>query len=78
VFGCRRPAIAFIVLPPGGAPSQWRRSDRGDLPRPTIAFAHLERPAAAVRTIAFVLLRPSRRAIALATDQSQGSEPGDG
>jgi hypothetical protein len=27
-FGCRRPAIAFIVLPPGGAPSQWRQRRR--------------------------------------------------
>jgi hypothetical protein len=27
VVGCRRPAIAFVVLPPRGAPSQWRQRD---------------------------------------------------
>jgi hypothetical protein len=33
VVGCRRPAIALAVLPPSGAPSQWRRSDGRDVGR---------------------------------------------
>src|ERR1039458_1747896 len=43
VIGYRRPAIAFIVRPPHGAPSPWRRSTRpgrpGLTPPLTIAFA---------------------------------------
>jgi hypothetical protein len=38
-FGCRRPTIAFIVLPPRGAPSQWRRRDH-PIRRPCCASFH--------------------------------------
>jgi hypothetical protein len=62
VFGCLRPAIAFVVLPPHSAPSQWRRKSRQRGGSSRDSFATIAITCVALDQVAALgAKRPARR-----------------